>query len=107
VNDKFDGSPLRPRSGATLRILIIARSLDDQVALCEGYVRGRHRVPIVTRVIKGRGSGELLNRKDLADAEAAVESAAFDLVVVEDIGRICRRNRAVDFCELCVTRGPA
>jgi hypothetical protein len=30
-----------------------------------------------------------------------VESLRYDLVVVEDLGRICRRNRAVDFCEMC------
>lgn len=48
-----------------------------------------------------QGSGELLDRAELAQAEAEVESGRFDLVVVEDLGRVCRRNRAIAFCELC------
>src|SRR4051794_12221534 len=34
----------------------------------------------------------------------------FDLVVTDDLGRVCRRDRAVDFCESCEdtdTRLPA
>ena len=110
MNDSFDGSPLRPRDGAQLRILVIARistahqdarSLDDQDALCRGYVRNHYPGPTRFTLIQGRGSGEILDRAELAEAEAAIESEAYDLVVVEDLGRICRRNRAVDFCELC------
>ena len=97
-----------------LRVLLIARistvhqdarSLDDQAALCERYVRDRYPGPVQFTLIQGRGSGETLDRQDLADAEAAVESGAYDLVVVEDLGRICRRNRAIDFCELCEDAG--
>src|SRR3954447_12535786 len=102
-----------PRDGRHLRVLMIARistvhqdarSLDDQVALCQGHVRSRYHGPTRFTLIQGRGSGETLDRKDLADAEAAVESGTYDLVIVEDLGRICRRNRAVDFCELCEDR---
>ena len=106
----FDGAAIGPRLGALLRVLIIARistvhqdarSLDDQVALCKRYVGERYDGPVEFTVIQGRGSGELLDRKDLADAEEAVDSREYDLVIVEDLGRICRRNRAFDFCELC------
>lgn len=98
------------RNTLTLMVLIIARistvhqdrrSLADQIALCEKYVRDRYAGAVEFVHIQGQGSGEYLDRKELADAEAAVESGRFDLVVVEDIGRICRRNRAVDFCEMC------
>jgi len=101
---------LLPRNGLKLMVLIIARistihqdlrSLADQIALCERYVRDRHPGAVVFVHIQGQGSGEFLDRKELADAEAAVESRQYDLVVVEDLGRVCRRNRAIDFCELC------
>ena len=106
--------PLGPPRGAVLWVLIIVRvstvhqderSLEDQIALCKRYVRDRYPGPVEFTVIQGRGSGETLVRQDLNDAEAAVESAKFDLVVVEDLGRICRRNRAIDFCELCEDAG--
>jgi len=101
---------LVPRRGLALVVLIIARistvhqdlrSLADQIALCEQYVRDRYEGPIQCVHIQGRGSGEFLDRVELIEAESVVESGRFDLVIVEDIGRICRRNRAVDFCELC------
>ncbi len=101
---------LVPRNGVMLMVLIIARistvhqdlrSLADQIALCERYVRDRYSGPVQFVHVKSQGSGELLDRAELAQAEAEVESGRFDLVVVEDLGRICRRNRAIDFCELC------
>ena len=106
----FEGFTLTARRGGLLMVLIIARistihqdkrSLADQIALCEKYVRDRYPGPVRFVHIQSQGSGEILDRRELAEAEAAVESANYDLVVVEDLGRICRRNRAVDFCELC------
>jgi len=114
VTHSFYGFPLAPRDGAMLRVILIARistvhqdarSLEDQAALCERHVRDHYPGPVQFTLIQGRGSGETLDRQDLADAEAAVESGAYDLVVVEDLGRICRRNRAIDFCELCEDAG--
>ena len=105
----FDGFARQARNEGELRVLKIARistvhqdarSLDDQAALCGGYVRTRDPDPTRFTAIEGRGSGETLDRQDLADAEAAVASGEYDLVVVEDLGRICRRNRAIDYCEL-------
>ncbi len=110
MNHLFEGFAIGPRRGGELLVLIIARistdhqdarSLDDQSALCRRYVRGRYPGPARFDVIQGRGSGETIDRKDLADAEAAVESGRYDLVIVEDLGRVCRRTRAIDFCELC------
>ena len=111
---RLDGSELVPRRGAELQVLVIARistvhqderSLGDQAALCKRYVASHYDGLARYQMIQGRGSGETLDRQDLADAEAAVESGAIDLVVVEDLGRICRRNRAIDFCELCEDAG--
>src|SRR5260370_6681646 len=110
----FGGFPLRFKNGLELLVLIICRistthqdprSLADQAALCEQHVRTRYSGQIRFTRIQGQGSGEALDRQDLADAEAAVESGAYDLVIVEDLGRICRRNRAIDFCELCEDAG--
>ncbi|OWK41230.1 hypothetical protein FRUB_04593 [Fimbriiglobus ruber] len=77
------------------------RSLGDQIALCEQRVREMYPGPIEFTHIQSRGSGELLDREELLRAEQAVASREYDLVVVEDLGRICRRNRAIDFCEQC------
>jgi DNA invertase Pin-like site-specific DNA recombinase len=110
----LNGFILAPRRGVELLVLIIARistahqderSLDDQIALCRRYVLDHFPGRVRFRVIRGRGSGEILDRQDLAEAEAAVESRELDLVIVEDLGRICRRNRAIDFCELCEDAG--
>jgi site-specific DNA recombinase len=49
--------------------------------------------------------GLLAERLSRVEASPAVNSRQFDLVVVEDLGRIFRRNRADDFCELCEDAG--
>src|SRR3954452_19907653 len=88
----FDGLCLSVRNLVTLVVLIIARistihqderSLADQIALCERSVRERYAGPIRFVHNQGRVSGEYLDRRELADPEAAVESAEYDLVVTE------------------------
>jgi hypothetical protein len=110
----FDGVPLAARLGAMLRVLVIARistvhqderSLADQIALCEKYVRDRYAGPVEFRVIQSRGSGEYLAGAELAQAEALIQSGEIDLVVVEDLGRICRRLHATLVCEMCEDAG--
>jgi DNA invertase Pin-like site-specific DNA recombinase len=76
------------------------RSNDDQIALCKQWLAERYDGPVHWHIISGQGSGEYLDRQDLFDAENLVESDVLDLVIVEDLARICRRNRAFDFCEL-------
>ena len=114
MSQLFDGIPIASRAGGDLRVLTIARistvhqdarSLGDQAAFCEKYVRDRYPGGARFDSITGQGSGEILDRRDLAEAEARVESGVYDVVVVEDLGRICRRNRAIDFCELCEDAG--
>jgi hypothetical protein len=107
LENKFEGFPIQPRNGRVLLVLIIARiypvhqderSLENQIALCEKYVRDRYPGDIEFRHIQGQGSGEFLERKELLQAEEAVASEVYDLIIVEDLARICRRNRALDFC---------
>lgn len=108
---QFEGHPLKPRRGGVLRVLIVVRistehqdvkSLADQIALCRRYVESRcPGLQIEFQIIQGRGSGEFLDRDDLLRAEAAAEGGEYDLIVTEDLGRICRRSRAMVFCESC------
>jgi site-specific DNA recombinase len=102
--------PLTPRRGGRLRVLAICRistehqdlrSLGDQEALVRRYVADHYDGPIDVQVIASRGSGEYLDRLELAEAETRVERREFDLVLAEDLARVCRRNYAVTFCEIC------
>jgi DNA invertase Pin-like site-specific DNA recombinase len=105
---------LASRNGATLKILCIARistvhqderSLADQEAELRAYVKRVYDGPTEWTVIASRGSGEHLDRIELAEAVDHIESQRFDVVLAEDLARICRRRRAYDFCELCVDCG--
>src|SRR5580765_3749722 len=60
---------LLPRRGSKLRVLIVVRistvhqdprSLDDQIALCQQYVRNLYQGEIEFIVIRSQGSGEIL-----------------------------------------------
>ena len=104
-------SPLSPRNGMTLLVVIVCRistehqdkeSLEDQEAVCRRRVHEWYEGPIEFTIIASRGSGEYLDRQELLDLEVLIESHRCDLVLVEDLSRICRRNRAIDICELCV-----
>jgi site-specific DNA recombinase len=76
------------------------RSLDDQEAMLRRWLHEHIEQPVDVTVISGTGSGERLDRQETARAEELVESRKVDLVLAEDLGRIFRRNRALDFCEL-------
>jgi hypothetical protein len=56
-------------------------------------------------VIAGQGSGESLEREEYIRAIELVESGRIDLVLTEDLGRICRRVHAHIFCETCEDNG--
>jgi DNA invertase Pin-like site-specific DNA recombinase len=114
MTPQFKGVPFKPRRGNTARVMLISRistvhqsamSLDDQEAYCRKFVADHYSGPVEFTVIKGRGSGEHLERVELLQAEEGVESKAYDIVVVEDLSRICRRSRAFDFCESCIEHG--
>ena len=102
--------PLQACNGQTLEALAICRistakqderSLGDQEALYREYLERHTDLPFRLTVIAGQGSGEALDRKEYLDAVQSVESNRFDLVITEDLGRICRRVYAHIFCELC------
>ncbi len=104
--------PLEARDGHTLRVLAICRisstdaakqdvrSLDDQENLIRNWVASHWEGPVEVKVIAGRGSGERLDRQESRDAEDALETRRYDLVISEDLGRIFRRMQAFEFCEI-------
>src|SRR3954451_5688700 len=108
--------PLVARRGRTLNVLGICRistehqdhkSLGDQEALLRHFVGEHYDGPVHWTIIAGRGSGEYLDRKELAEAEEMIESRTLDLVVAEDLARLCRRVKAYEICEVakeCGTR---
>ena len=110
---EFVNPPLEARNGHSLQVLLICgvsnprpggqteQSNDDQAATFEAWVRERTDLPCEFTVLAGKGSGERLDRDEVHKAEDFIESGRYDLVVAEDPGRIMRRDRAFEFCELC------
>jgi site-specific DNA recombinase len=109
----YDQSALRfsPRDAAVFQVVAVCRistehqderSLDDQLAKLKEFVEGHYDGRTEWTVISSRGSGEYLDREELYRLEELIESGRVDLVIAEDLARICRRKRAYDFCELCV-----
>jgi hypothetical protein len=102
--------PLVPRNGRALRAIGITRistlnqdikSLADQQALLRQWVEDRYGGPVEWTFIEGQGSGELVDRDQVVEAEERVSSGQFDLVVMEDLSRHMRRMHAIIFCEMC------
>ncbi|QDT37573.1 recombinase family protein [Stratiformator vulcanicus] len=100
--------PLVARDGQTLRVVGVcristehqdAKSLQDQEALYRSWVDENYDGAVEFQVICSRGSGELLETREQLQLMELVESATCDLVIVEDLGRICRRFFAHSICE--------
>ena len=58
-------------------------------------------MPFKLEVLASQGSGECLERSDYLRAIELVETGDVDVVITEDLGRICRRVHAHIFAELC------
>lgn len=103
--------PLAARNGRVLEVLLICRvsnpapgkqderSLDDQQALHQEWLKERAELPFNVTEIAGSGSGEHLDREEATTAQNELESGKYDLVLTEDLGRIFRRMHAYLFCE--------
>ncbi len=101
---------LAPHNGRVLRAIGITRistlnqdirSLADQQALLRTWVEDRYKGSVEWTFIEGQGSGECLEREQVAEADRLVASGQFDLVIMEDLSRHMRRVHAVLFCEAC------
>jgi len=77
------------------------RSLADQEALYRNWLAANYDNAFEVTVLASQGSGECLERADYLQSIALVEDGTIDLVLTEDIGRICRRVHAHIFAELC------
>jgi DNA invertase Pin-like site-specific DNA recombinase len=77
------------------------RSLEDQEAAYREWIACHADLPYDITVIASQGSGECLDRTEYLRAIDLVESGELDLVITEDLGRICRRVHAHIFCETC------
>ncbi len=106
--------PLRPKFGLMLLVVIIVRistvhqdlrSLADQEAKCREYLRLHYGENVEVILLSSQGSGEHLDREELNQLESLIEAGKIDLVLAEDLARICRRQRAYDFCEMCLDHG--
>lgn len=102
--------PLVAKNGRKLNVLAVCRistinqdemSLEDQEASYRQYLDSSSQLPYDLEVIATQGSGECIDRTEYLDAIDRVGSGRYDLVISEDLGRICRRVHAHIFCELC------
>jgi DNA invertase Pin-like site-specific DNA recombinase len=105
--------PIRPKNGSVVRVILVARvsdpgpgkqdirSLDDQRLKLETFASANIESPIEFKVIAGSGSGENTERAEYLEVIELVASGLYDLVLVEDLGRIVRRMAAHLFAEHC------
>lgn len=102
--------PLKPRRGKILKVLGVqristdhqhGRNLEDQEAGCREFVAANYEGEAHWHNVASRGSGEVLDRESYREIEDLIESGWPDVVVAEDLGRICRRLDALRICELC------
>ncbi|WLD15142.1 recombinase family protein [Planctellipticum variicoloris] len=107
--------PLVARNGHTLRVLIVARisgcqnqkelSLEDQEDHAKQEVADRYDGPCEYTIIATKGKGERLDRPELVEVERLIRSAEFDLIIMEDAGRLIRGTVVVALWGLAVDRG--
>ncbi len=102
--------PLVARKGRELKVLAVCRistvhqdekSLEDQEALYRRWLSDHTELPHQITVLTSRGSGECLVRQEYLQLMDLIESRQYDLVISEDLGRICRRVHAHIVCETC------
>ena len=102
--------PLATKRGNTLIVIAVTRistehqderSLDDQLSKLKEFVESSFNGSIEWVVLSGRASGELLDRDQLVELERRIATDTVDLVISEDLGRICRRIHAHLLCEHC------
>src|SRR5688572_4433001 len=99
--------PLRPKKANCLNVVAVARisgvsqderSLDDQEAMLRHVVDSNFSGPMDWRVLATRGSGERLDRDEYFELTELIATGQIDLVIAEDLGRICRRVHAHLLC---------
>ena len=111
---KYLHPALDAKNGRVLRVIGVCRistehqderSLLDQESLLRDWVKEHWSGEVQFKIIASRGSGEILDRDELFELEAEAASRKYDLVIAEDLARICRRLQANIFCEACEDYG--
>ena len=107
--------PLMARNGHTLQVLETCRvsdptkqderSPDEQGGLTEEWLRSSTDSPFEVTRLTGSGSGECLECDEYLQLLDLIATRQFDVVLTEDLGRICRRIHAHLVCEHCVDHG--
>ena len=104
-------SELPSNSTRATRVVIVARistnhqdplSLVAQTAMCKKYIEDHFPGPHEFRTLATQGSGERLDRAEIAELDELIEKHKVDVVIAEDLGRILRRMHAFLLCEACV-----
>ena len=102
-----------PRSGGELEVLVVARisggpagrkkeRLQEQVDRLRHFIGTVYRGPMNFHSVATESSGERLVHAELANL---IRSRKFDVLVVEDLGRLGRTAAAREFCRLSVEHG--
>jgi len=98
-----------------LKVAILARisgcqnqkelSLEDQVDHSKEEVRDLYEGPVEYHTIATKGKGERLDRPELVEVETLIRTREFDLLVMEDTGRMVRGAAAVRLWGIAVDHG--
>jgi hypothetical protein len=107
--------PLAPRNGEVLHVLIVARisgcasqkemSLEDQVDHAKEEIAEIFDGDVNFEVVATKGKGERRDRPELKEIEYMLRSYRFDVMVMEDVGRLIRGTEAVDLWGIAVDHG--
>lgn len=108
-------TPLRPRHGKILRVLVVARisgcqnqkelSLGDQADHAKLEIGELYEGDCIYHIIATTGKGERLDRPELAEVESRIKAGLDDVVFMEDVGRMVRGTAAVELWGMAVDRG--
>lgn len=106
---------LRPRNGHLLYALTVSRisgcksqkevSLEDQFDHSKEEVEYLYEGEVEYDDISTKGKGERLDRPELAEIERKLRTRKYDILVMEDVGRLVRGTDAVRLWGIAVDHG--
>ena len=105
--------PLQPKTpGSPLKVIILGRTatenqeIEHSLKNAEDYLRRVHDGPVEIRKLDERASGMVFDRPTIREAQALIGTRYWDLVLVENLARICRNPRFLyQFIEDCTDAG--
>lgn len=107
-------SPLKPRSGKVLNVLVATRisgcqnqkelSLEDQADHAKQDIEELYDGPCEFDIISAVAKGERLDRDELEVVAAKILTDHYDVLYMEDVGRLVRGTAAVEIWGMAVDR---